>query len=157
MKMSRLELKSAMQNMHSANKKSTAKYSEKIVKTVNQALTQQRNELDYSKWFSHLDNINDIFYEALTEVYSYTSSKLRGFYPDLKKFEIKDIFQITYKNDGKTLEERIESYWDEGYSQLQDGCSEIAVRDYIYVIITIDYYKTKQPWQNQQSKKIKFH
>lgn len=61
-------------------------------------------------------NVLDIIYQCLEEVYLNTIKKLESIYKDLKDFEIDDISELTYKEDGKTLEERVKSYLNEASS-----------------------------------------
>lgn len=58
-------------------------------------------------------NILDIIYQCFEEVYLNTVKELESIYKDLKDFEIDNVSELTYKEDGKTLDERVKSYLDE--------------------------------------------
>lgn len=64
-------------------------------------------------------DILNIVYKCLEEVYSNTIKELNSIYKDLKNFEIDDISELTYQEDGKILEERVKSYLEE-ISLLED-------------------------------------
>lgn len=61
-------------------------------------------------------NVLDIIYQCLEEVYLNTIKGLESIYKDLKDFEINDISELTYKEDGKTLDERVKFYLNEASS-----------------------------------------
>lgn len=91
------------------------------LKYLNNILTKLFTVINNDK---PLDNklyqdILDIVYKCLEEVYSNTIKELNSIYKDLKNFEIDDISELTYQEDGKTLDERVKSYLEE-ISLLED-------------------------------------
>ena len=61
-------------------------------------------------------NILNIIYQCLEDVYLNTIKELESIYKDLKDFEIDNISELTYKENGKTLDERVKSYLSEASS-----------------------------------------
>ena len=61
---------------------------------------------------NHKDELINLFYESLTQIYSITSSELKKIYKNIAQFELKDIKNFTFTSDGKTLDERIIFYLD---------------------------------------------
>lgn len=54
-----------------------------------------------------LEKIYDIFYNIMADVYTIILQDLRNIYHEVKSFEVKDIMELTYREDGKTVEDRI--------------------------------------------------
>lgn len=69
------------------------------------------NKEPYSKEL--LQTILDLIYECLEKIYGNTASKLDILYKDLKPFEINNLFDLTYQEDGKTIDERVKEYLQE--------------------------------------------
>ena len=92
----------------------TNKYSEKLYKKI-KFYVIHLEEHDFSEefWENGLQEILDLFYRALEEAYKKISISLKDIYQKIKDYDIKDIHDLTYTKDGKTLEDRILLYWAE--------------------------------------------
>ena len=88
------------------------KYLEKIYSKIKYAINQYENESDPHKfWEEQLKVIKDLIYECFTKIYSNTSKKLKQIFGQVKEFDVKNIKDLTFNEDGKDLDERIEFYW----------------------------------------------
>ena len=96
------------------------KYLEKISSIINKAI---KNYEDKDLWKQSQDNIINLFYEALTETYLQTVIALKEIYNGNISDDIPNIEDFIYKEDGKTLSERIKGYWDEVKKLLKDSQS----------------------------------
>lgn len=93
-------------------------YLEQISNIINKAI---KNYQDKDLWKESYNNIVDLFYEALTETYLQTTVALKEIYNGNISDNIPDIENFIYKDDGKTLSERIKGYWDEAKILLKDS------------------------------------
>ena len=59
------------------------------------------------------DYIKELIYKLLEKVYKLTSSELKIIYKYIQKLDIENILDLTFKKDGKKLEERIDEYLEE--------------------------------------------
>lgn len=104
------------------------KYLEKISSIINKAIKDYE---DKGLWKQSQDNIINLFYEALTETYLQTVIALKEIYNGNISDDILNIEDFIYKNDGKTLSERIKEYWDEAKKLLKDLSSTTDEKDSI--------------------------
>ncbi len=101
-------------------------YLKKISSIINKAIKDQDNK---ELWDNSYNDIVDIFYDALTETYLLTSITLKNIYENISD-KIPDIEDFLYKDDDKTLQERIKDYWNEGKTLLKktpDNAKDIAL------------------------------
>lgn len=69
------------------------------------------NNYSHMLWPEGLEVILQLFYGCLEKVYANTSKVLKELYGDVEPYSIKDIEDLAYDKDGKTLTERITEYW----------------------------------------------
>lgn len=79
-------------------------YLEKIILV---AINYSEDKINYN---DAVNNILDLFTDSLSETYLIVSQDLKTIYPMTKAFEPKDILDLTYHQDGKTLLDRIKDY-----------------------------------------------
>lgn len=103
MRMTRNQYKQANQDLHKSNIEIAETYLERISKIVASHLGRS----------NQIDDIIDLFYDNMEDVYKNTTNKVHNIYPKAMDYKVEDLFTITYSSDGKTIEERIESYWKE--------------------------------------------
>lgn len=60
-----------------------------------------------------IKKIEDFIYDILSEVYKITSSELKKIYSQITNFDVDNILELTFNDDGKTLNQRIELYIQE--------------------------------------------
>lgn len=109
-----------------------------------------------------IEIIKKWIYKILEEVYKLTSSELRKIYREIKELDIKDILDLTFKSDGKTLDERIEEYleelaerYDVHYNKTNDAF-EAASLTFIYLKSKFDRIILTESYHMESSvKKIK--
>jgi hypothetical protein len=83
-------------------------------------------------WDKTYDEIEDLFYKFLTEVYQNVNAFLKSAYKNIPEFDIKDIFELAYDTDGKHITERLKEYWNEGFLRLNDNKKNlINVQNYL--------------------------
>ena len=102
------------------------KYLEEISSIINKTI---KNYEDKKIQKTSYDNIVNLFYAALTDTYLETTIALKNIYNEISD-EIPDIEDFIYKDDKKTLPERIKQYWDEAFILLknpQADSQEIAL------------------------------
>lgn len=125
--MPRNELREAIKNLSLTNKKNIESYIEELYKKVVKPLTADSSSTEYNK------TANDIFYNSLEKTYSTTSKELNSIYTGVEEFNPKNILDLTYKSDGKTLEDRILSYIEKTISKLkEDPLNESAIKLWLY-------------------------
>lgn len=140
MKKSRLELREAFQKLTQENLEIAENNLELMHQTISEAIKDYKKFLSRGKWNEKEKKIEDIFYDSLTQSYEKTVKSVNSIYEDVKEFDIKDVFQITYRRDGLTLQERIKNYWAEAWSQLQEYKHEIPEDEELRIKLYLDYY-----------------
>lgn len=95
-------------------------YLEKISKVINKAI---KHPEDKDLWKKSYNDIVDLIYAALTDVYLETVLTLKNVYIEISD-EVLDIEDFIYKNDNITLPQRIKKYWDEVASFLKNPESD---------------------------------
>lgn len=101
-------------------------YLEQISSIINKAV---KNQNDKELWNNSYDKIVDIFYNALTETYLLTAITLKNIYEHISD-KIPNIEDFFYKEDNKTLSDRIKDYWNDGKNLLKkspDNMQDIAL------------------------------
>lgn len=88
-------------------------------------------------WDKGLEAILDLVYEALIEGYTLTSKTINEIYPKVTSFDIKSIKDLTYIEDGKTLEDRIKAYWTEARIRLDQQQDPDQVNKYLLQRYTV--------------------
>lgn len=126
-------------------------YEEKLMKIIIQyQKTKEINKED-------IEIIKEFIYKILTKIYKLVSSELRKIYKEIDEFDVKNILELTFEKDGKTLDERIEQYLEEladryeaNYSETNDAF-EAAALTFIYlkskfdrIIITESFHMESQ-------------
>lgn len=82
---------------------------------------------DSSKVIIKLENtIYEQFYTAFEEAYSITSSSLKNIYNKVLPYDIKKIKDLTYSEDGKTVDDRIREYFDDAKSKIDKNTEQIV-------------------------------
>lgn len=110
-RMSKDEVRKANKNISNSNKKITEKSLEKISTIINKKFgkTPFPQELE------------ETFYDNLEKIFKNTTDMLYHIYPKAKDYKVKDLFSITYDEDGKTTEERMRKYWKDGEQRLRNS------------------------------------
>ena len=70
--------------------------------------------------------IYDQFYVAFEEAYSITSSSLKNIYNEILPYDIKKIKDLTYSEDGKTVDDRIQEYFEDAKSKIDKNTEQIV-------------------------------
>lgn len=70
-------------------------------------------------WNKYYRQIEDLFYEFLVDIYNIVNNYLKAIYKKIPEFNIKDIYELTYNADGKTLTERLKEHWQEASKHLK--------------------------------------
>lgn len=104
----------------------------------------------------------DFIYNILSEVYKITSSELKKLYSQIKDFDIENILELTFNDDGKTLNQRVESYikeipdhYEMNYTKTNDHLKATSLT-FSYIKSKIDRIIYTESYQiESQVKKIK--
>lgn len=92
-----------------------SKLSTLIVKYINQYPTD---------WEKGKKEILDILYDSFAETISITTSNINNIYSKSKKgINLANVLNSTYSADGKTLEERVERWWNEAEEKIKTNSS----------------------------------
>ena len=77
---------------------------------------------NYNKeeWKKAIPEVINLFYNSLEKIYANTSQEIKNIYKDIANFDIKNVFDLTFNADGKTIEERITAYWVEVGKRIED-------------------------------------
>lgn len=102
--MNREKIKSQLATMDQKIISNMYKYLEKIILVI---IDYLNNKISYDE---AVNKILDLFTDSLSETYLTVSQDLKDIYPRMKVFEPKDILDLTYQEDGKTLLDRIKKH-----------------------------------------------
>lgn len=89
-------------------------------------------DTDNPKSKTYFATIYNLFFDSFTETYKITSTELKKLYKEISDFTVKDIYDLTYKADGKTFDERMEEYWTEAKNKLNQRYSHEDVIQLLY-------------------------
>lgn len=109
--------------------KSKDKYFEKIINKSLKAVREYSNNFNIKLWDKAYKKIEDLFYESLTETYLITSKYIEKLYEEVEEFNIKNIFDLTYKEDGKTIQDRLSLIWKETRQDILEEKTYKEIRD----------------------------
>ena len=70
-------------------------------------------------WDKYYQQIEDLFYEFLVDIYNIVNNYLKAIYKKIPEFNIENIYELTYNADGKTLTERLKEHWQEASKHLK--------------------------------------
>ena len=79
------------------------------------------NNYPNTNWDKFRKDILKLYYDCLEEVYVYVSKSLKDLFKNIEPYQIKDIMDLTYQKDGKTLKERIDEYLDKSKDKLDSN------------------------------------
>ena len=122
----RPKLKTKLSNMNDQIFSIRDRQMEKITKLIYSWI----NNKNIINTINHKDELINLFYESLTQIYSITSSELKKIYKATAQFELKDIKNLTFANDGKTLDERIIFYLDKLEEKRLENIPIISLKNY---------------------------
>lgn len=122
----RPKLKTKLSNMNDQIFSIRDRQMEKITKLIYSWI----NNKNIINTINHKDELINLFYESLTQIYSTTSSELKKIYKATAQFELKDIKNLTFANDGKTLDERIIFYLDKLEEKRLENIPIISLKNY---------------------------
>jgi len=105
------------------------KYFEKIINKSLKAVREYSNNFNIKLWDKAYKKIEDLFYESLTETYLITSKYIEKLYEEVEEFNIKNIFDLTYKEDGKTIQDRLSLIWEETRQDILKEKTYKEIRD----------------------------
>ena len=78
----------------------------------------------------HQADLIDLFYKALENLYSEINIELGKIYKKVAPFNLKDITDLTFQEDGKTLDERITKYLDDLEEKRSENIPIISLKNY---------------------------
>ena len=113
------------------------KMNEKIY-SIRDSFTEEIFKLIFS-WISSSKQINseenkkeliNLFYQILEDIYKTVSTELKKVYNNIAPFQLTDIKDFTFTEDGKTLDERIEFYLDALEEKRQELISDDVLKSY---------------------------
>lgn len=120
-----MSVKTKIKNLNSKVEKAKAKQMENLLTF---AFLKIKNYNPSTWWETDFNQILNFFFTSLEETYSITSQELKTIYiGPLKEFSVKDIAELTYKADGKTLVERLREHWNEAAQSIQQGTPTFEV------------------------------
>lgn len=105
------------------------KYFEKIINKSLKAVREYSNNFNIKLWDKAYKKIEDLFYESLTKTYLITSKYIEQLYEEVEEFNIKNIFDLTYKEDGKTIQDRLSLIWEETRQDILKEKTHKEIRD----------------------------
>ena len=90
-------------------------------------------EYDFSQkfWDKGLQEILNLIYEALENVYKKTSTNLKNTFEEISEYDLENIKDLIYIKDGKTLEDRVTLYWTEAKIRLENQENTNKVNYYL--------------------------
>lgn len=115
-------------NLKKKNINNYQKSLEKIISYIYSLVSQY----DRQKWNSSLSTVIDMFYESFEITYSTTKKEIKNIYTKVTDFNIENIFNLTFSEDGKTIEQRIEEYWNEAREMIEsDQYSQQHIKTFL--------------------------
>ena len=114
------KLKPEIQDLWTKTQQIADKYLEEVFVIVLSYINNFDN-LTHTKWNKGAEEILNEFYKSFEEIYSITKTSMKNTYgkENIPEFSVKDIEDLTYQDDGKTIESRIKQYWEEIYQGLK--------------------------------------
>lgn len=115
-------IKRTNKEMRQLRKKNNAivdNYSEKVLAGIIYAVNHYAEQKSSSKfWDAELQKMLNRFYDCFTDIYANTSKELKNIFKDVENFQVKNIKDLTFKDDGKELDDRITGYWNQAEENL---------------------------------------
>lgn len=110
-------IKRTNKEMRQLRKKNNAivdDYLKEILTEIIYAVNHYAEQKSPSKfWDAELQKILNQFYNCFTDIYANTSKELKNIFKDVENFQIKNIKDLTFKEDGKELDDRVTDYWNQ--------------------------------------------
>ena len=115
-------IKRTNKEMRQLRKKNNAivdDYLQKILTEIIYAINHYAEQKSPSKfWDAELQKMLNQFYNCFTDIYASTSKELKDIFKDVENFQVKNIKDLTFKEDGKELDDRITDYWNQAEENL---------------------------------------
>ena len=130
------KLKPEIQDLWTRTQQLADKYLEEVFVIVLSYINNFDN-LTHTKWNKGAEEILNEFYKSFEEIYSITKTSMKNIYgkENIPDFSIKDIEDLTYQDDEKTIESRIKQYWEEIYQGLKKEIININdLKEYSYYV-----------------------
>ncbi len=118
-------------------RKDTDKICDDYLTKIYVKIKEYVNNYPEINWDNFKDDILKSCYNCLEEVYAYVSKSLKELYKEVEDFDIKDINDLTYQKDGKTLEDRISEHLKNAKEKLDNKEKLDLVILYILNRITV--------------------
>ena len=115
-------IKRTNKEMRQLRKKNNAivdDYLEEILAEIIYAVNHYAEQKSPSKfWDAELQKMLNQFYNCFTDIYASTSKELKNIFKDVENFQVKNIKDLTFKEDGKELDDRVTDYWNQAEENL---------------------------------------
>ena len=143
------------------------RYEDKIGSVIISSINESKNYTDIDKikiiWEQAEKKIIDLIYDMLEKIYTLILKFIKNCYPEAKLSKI-NIKSLTWNLDGKTLEERVQSYCTYAIDTLSLGLKEkeliklkeLLIYDFIRIIETEDKVILNQILKKQVAKYYKY-
>ena len=78
-----------------------------ITKKAIQSIEEYIENKNNDKWLENFSEIKEIFYKSFIKTYSLTDEYIQETYSEVADFNIDNIDDLTYREDGKTFDQRL--------------------------------------------------
>lgn len=91
-----------------------------ITKKAIQSIEEYIENKNNDKWLENFSEIKEIFYKSFIETYSLTDEYIQETYSEVADFNIDNIDDLTYREDGKTFDQRLFEHWKDTKKEIDD-------------------------------------
>ena len=88
----------------------------KAIQNIEEYVENKNND----KWLENFSEIKEIFYKSFIKTYSLTDEYIQETYSEVVDFNIDNIDDLTYREDGKTFDQRLFEHWKDTKKEIDD-------------------------------------
>ena len=89
----------------------------KAIQSIEEYLENKNND----RWLENYSEIKEIFYKSFIKTYSLTAEYIQKMYSEVADFNIDDIDDLTYREDGKVFDQRLLEHWKDTKKEIDDN------------------------------------
>lgn len=145
MKRNRAQIRKGIHQIKKDMNSIVKEYGEEIFELTNKLCQEYINIDDKSE--ATEKEIYDKYYKAFTKAYSKTSASLKNIYNKLSPYNIKKINELTYSEDGKNFEERVQQHFDNTKHKIDANTEQIVkqgLRISLYTILNTEVHNISE-------------
>lgn len=91
-----------------------------ITKKAIQSIEEYTKNKSNDKWLENYSEIKEIFYKSFIKTYSLTDEYIQKTYSEVAEFNIDNIDDLTYREDGKVFDQRLLEHWKDTKKEIDN-------------------------------------